>query len=443
MKNRTLTRLSIILVFITQCGIYAADVKQDNTQEETVPDIQFDKRIHDFGAVLQDEKVDIIYKIYNKGQDYLVIDKVRTTCGCTAALLSSKLIAPGEEGEIKATYDSKGTMGDVMKAIHVYSNDPDEGKVQLVIQGHVTSFISVRPRYVNFDEKMRGKSYTKKLKVAPLGPNDNFKVLKTETTLKSITTKFYPVDQTNEYIVELTLKPDARVGALDETLTIHTNIEKKSSYTVDIKGTVISAVKLAPRHLVFNLTNGEVLKKEIFVSHYFGEKIKIKELNNPLDYVSTQVVTIDEKSQRIVAHATGPSDTLGRIQGNMELKMDDPNEPEMKIFVQMNVRPEVRVVPGTLTMNLSGRTKDRSYTVMVMSHKESIKLDKVETDLEFLSIEEIEKLSEGKTYHIKVKPDPKVPVGKFNGKIVIGTNHSKFPLFEVPVVGNVSDSYLQ
>lgn len=102
------------------------------------PRISFTTDQHDFGTVLQGKTVEYTFQFENKGTEDLWIKEVTTSCGCTAALVSSNTIKPGEKGEIKVSYDSQGRAGMVSRTITVVSNDVVEPVKELTIQATVT-----------------------------------------------------------------------------------------------------------------------------------------------------------------------------------------------------------------------------------------------------------------------------------------------------------------
>src|SRR4030066_1510866 len=93
-------------------------------QSGSVPTIYFPETQHDFGKVSEGEKVDYTFRIVNKGTSELIIKDVKSSCGCTAALLNSSNIKPGQEGTIKVEFDTKNRSGKNSKTVTVQSNDP-------------------------------------------------------------------------------------------------------------------------------------------------------------------------------------------------------------------------------------------------------------------------------------------------------------------------------
>ena len=98
---------------------------------------------YDFGEVAQGDKVNYNFRFKNSGDELLEISSVSSSCGCTAALLSSKRIAPGEMGEIKTTFDSSRFRGQVTKVITMATNAPGHPQVQFKLKGIVKELLSV------------------------------------------------------------------------------------------------------------------------------------------------------------------------------------------------------------------------------------------------------------------------------------------------------------
>lgn len=114
------------------------------------PRLQAEAPSFNFGRVAEGSKTDHTFRFQNTGDAPLVISKVRSSCGCTAALLSAKNLAPGEWGELKTTFNSKGFQGRVTKTVYVYSNDPDQPQTKFRLHGEVRKEVVVTPRRLQF-----------------------------------------------------------------------------------------------------------------------------------------------------------------------------------------------------------------------------------------------------------------------------------------------------
>ena len=99
--------------------------------------IKFNTLEHDFGSISQDSIVTARFTFRNTGNSVLVIERVRTSCGCTSVFLSSQKLNPGEQGTLEIAFDSMGYSGSVTRSITVYTNDPSNKEVRLKIRANV------------------------------------------------------------------------------------------------------------------------------------------------------------------------------------------------------------------------------------------------------------------------------------------------------------------
>ena len=74
------------------------------------------------GTVNEGAQVEVSFRFKNIGNKPLVIANVTASCGCTIPETPQQPFAPGEEGVIKAKFDSKGRTGENRKHISVDAN---------------------------------------------------------------------------------------------------------------------------------------------------------------------------------------------------------------------------------------------------------------------------------------------------------------------------------
>jgi len=114
------------------------------------PSLVFENNSYDFGLVVQGDPVEYAFTFSNRGDQPLLIDRVKSSCGCTAVLASTRELEPGETGEIKATFNSSQFRGPVSKEISVYSNDRQQSVARLTLKGVVKELVRVTPPQLNF-----------------------------------------------------------------------------------------------------------------------------------------------------------------------------------------------------------------------------------------------------------------------------------------------------
>ena len=100
----------------------AAGTTMDSTQLTTV---QWLDSTRDFGKIQEGQQLEVSFRFRNTGKKPLVIERVQPSCGCTVAEQPKEPVPPGEEGQIKATFNSQGKQGINHKTLNVYANMKD------------------------------------------------------------------------------------------------------------------------------------------------------------------------------------------------------------------------------------------------------------------------------------------------------------------------------
>ncbi len=96
----------------------------------------FTNRWHDFGDIVQGQKITHTFTFRNTGKDPLIISNVQPTCGCTITEWTRQPIMPGQPGGVTVTFDSKEAMNGQSKTITVISNSSG-GSERLYLRGNV------------------------------------------------------------------------------------------------------------------------------------------------------------------------------------------------------------------------------------------------------------------------------------------------------------------
>jgi Protein of unknown function (DUF1573) len=127
------------------------------------PKIEVDKKLLDFGVIYRGDPSEGIFIISNKGDSTLRIDDVRTTCGCTAAILDEKVLEPDQQTKINAKFSSDRYKGKVSKNIFVRSNDPKNPITTLTVQAEVKVDLEVSPGMIYFSGLKAGDKVTRNI----------------------------------------------------------------------------------------------------------------------------------------------------------------------------------------------------------------------------------------------------------------------------------------
>ena len=83
----------------------------------------FDSTYQDLGKVEEGQIVDVAFRFKNSGSKPLIVTSVSVGCGCTTiSEKPNEPVLPGQDGVIRAKFDSKNMAGDRLKEIYVSAN---------------------------------------------------------------------------------------------------------------------------------------------------------------------------------------------------------------------------------------------------------------------------------------------------------------------------------
>ena len=129
---KTLKVIAMLAVMIVVSATFGKVKAQ--TQK---PKITFKETNYDFGKFPEERgKVTHSFEFTNTGGEPLIINKVRSSCGCTVTDWTKKPIPPGGKGYIKAIYNASHRPGRFTKTITVNSNAVNS-TVVLRVKGEV------------------------------------------------------------------------------------------------------------------------------------------------------------------------------------------------------------------------------------------------------------------------------------------------------------------
>ena len=103
----------------------------------SAPKAQVVNPVYDFGTVLEGQRVVHSFAIRNVGTKDLILNGVKTSCGCTVAAPSLNRVPPGGESQVAVTFDTHFQKGHRERTITVYTNDPANPNAEMTLQGEV------------------------------------------------------------------------------------------------------------------------------------------------------------------------------------------------------------------------------------------------------------------------------------------------------------------
>jgi len=131
----------ILLLFVVLLSFQAFS-------QEKQAKIEFKQKEIDYGNIDKNSDGTRVFEFTNTGDAPLIINKVKSSCGCTVPSKPNKPIMPGQSEKIVVKYNTH-RVGPFRKTITVYSNAKNN-VVILKIKGKV-----VDPNAVNLQRKQK------------------------------------------------------------------------------------------------------------------------------------------------------------------------------------------------------------------------------------------------------------------------------------------------
>lgn len=139
--------MTLLFIGLMTLSINAQEEKViENAPDPDAPVFEFVTEVIDYGKIAHNSDGVRVFKFKNVGKTPLVIENVKSTCGCTVPKKPTEPILPGNSGEIEVKYATNRT-GGFSKSITVKSNASEPTKI-LRIKG-----IVLKPETATDDKK--------------------------------------------------------------------------------------------------------------------------------------------------------------------------------------------------------------------------------------------------------------------------------------------------
>ncbi len=296
---------------------------------------------HDFGTVWDHKNVDHMFKFTNTGSEPLVIEDIRSTCGCTVPELEKKEYAPGESGEVKVIFNPHNRKGVNERTITVITNSKAQRVHQLSIKAEVKPVLFVSQEFIRLRTD-KGDSTSSVLNIG--GRSDGF-----QAKLKSVDTDgLIAVEPTATKTVEangetwkqisfdVKSMEKAKVGMHRFTMTFETNDERRPEFTIQAVLEVKGDLEARPSRLALGqLEKDASFEKDIQIVSRKAVPFKITKvepigtLNDAMQFEWVPVDPEKRDAYRLIIKGT-PTQEL-RQSGQLIVHTDMEDEPTIDI----------------------------------------------------------------------------------------------------------------
>lgn len=124
------------------------------------PKLVVDQATYNFGQAEQNGQVSHTFVLRNEGDQPLIIKKVKKSCGCTVAKMSKSEIEAGGQADLSVVFNTGSYRGQQKKRLTLETNDPNNARVQLFIEGTVIERLAFEPRALRIMDLQPGQNST-------------------------------------------------------------------------------------------------------------------------------------------------------------------------------------------------------------------------------------------------------------------------------------------
>jgi hypothetical protein len=134
---RSLRRTTALLAGLLLAGALARSADETAAR----PRISVEPQSFDFGRALPGKTLEKQFSLRNFGEADLVVERITTTCGCTAALLDDahKVLKPGQSAQLRVRLETRDYSGKLVRSVLVRSNDPERSVLEVKVEATVTA----------------------------------------------------------------------------------------------------------------------------------------------------------------------------------------------------------------------------------------------------------------------------------------------------------------
>ncbi|OQZ01235.1 MAG: hypothetical protein DCC43_09155 [Candidatus Brocadia sp.] len=325
--------LQAVIISYLYTDAFASDSIQggDSGAETTTdkPKIVFEEQIYNFGKIFIGEIVEYGFKFKNEGQGELIVSNVKSSCGCTAALVSKSHLRKGETGEVKVKFNPGRYVGKVSKTVMVNSNDPKDSSLKLTIAGEVIEEVSVNPKRINFGIIRKGDSCTRNIEVKTI-PELKIEVKKVESPNPYVSIKEEKGDDHSTHRFQITIDKYDYVGKFNGIIFVYTSSGKQERVDVPFSGEIVGDITFYPEMVSFGKVTKDRNTDRTVIINFVNKAVKIEKIEvdpKVINYTVTEITPTSKKIQVTVEK----NSFIGEIAGSLTIYTNSAIQPVIHI----------------------------------------------------------------------------------------------------------------
>ncbi|MHC5005091.1 MAG: DUF1573 domain-containing protein [Planctomycetota bacterium] len=309
----------------------------------TAPAITFASKTHDFGRILETEIQTAWLEFTNTGGSTLIIEDIKTSCGCTVATPDRREYEPGESGHIEIEFDPAGPGENQRKYVKVIANTEPE-LTQVAITADVDPFVIIEPRMLELGVLPYRSEHSRTLSVTSTDPDFRIEAVRTSNpavTARVVGTIEPAGDGTpRKDGVEVTIASNAPWGPLFSWLEM--DVKGTPGAGADpityeaklrVQGQLFGDLRAEPDTLRFGAEPGQAFERTVVLRRADGAPFTVlgaEVLADRLDNAQVRVDQVGPGEYQVTLTATAGS-IMAMVNGAVMVSTDVDGEGRVDI----------------------------------------------------------------------------------------------------------------
>jgi hypothetical protein len=308
----------------------------------------------DLGLIEEGKMFERYVELKNVGDGVLVLEDLKTSCGCTAAAVDGVVeLAAGQSQKIRLSFSSKNMDGSVRKTVTVTTNDPEQRHMEIALHADVHRAVRLTPKYLELNAVKSKDSWEQKVRVESDAPLDMKlkEVFVLGGKLRSEPSQLFDVDvagprlegERNVHEVTVRLRTPAKPQKISEILVVATDRPAPDdTLRVMLRGEVVGRIRASTGFVVLRPVNpGEAAKQDITLSAEEGT-FTVVGAEVPDTAIATKIFPSEGGKQTIVSVTYTGTEPGANGVASLKIRTDDPDQKLIEIPVRFQTRADTQ-----------------------------------------------------------------------------------------------------
>jgi hypothetical protein len=284
----------------------------------------------DFGSVEQGTPVTHVFHLKNTGDTPLHISSVKSSCGCTAAVVSESDVQPADEARVLATLDTGRVAGRTTKVLSVYSDDPQVPVAALTLTGDVLADLVLSPNPVYLGRLRRGETVTREVVIRRGRPGGTAVVRAVGGELGGLQSRLESVPDGSQ-VLSIALDAGVPLGRFSRELRLETTSPRQPVIVLPVFGSIEGDVVVLPSQLSFGIARaGASPERRLLIRNRGLRPLTVRRIAVPesFDY---SLRTLEDGLEYQLSVRLRDDVRPGTVSGELEIFTDHPTEQRVVV----------------------------------------------------------------------------------------------------------------